>query len=159
MSTNRGDYGEKLPELRCCAAGHWRFGAWAVIRRERRCPTALVTKPVTKTDMYGLEGLRRSEPPTRCFPAQAGQHRTGETSCGLPITQRSQVQILSPLPGKTPPQRFSEGAFSALMALVCNQICNHRDVGSWRSRFGNSCPHPLASSICAWSSTGGASKP
>src|SRR3954471_821759 len=53
------------------------------------------------------------------------------------ITQRSQVQILPPLPGETPSQRSSEGAVSRLLLtdLLTNDIwtSSSSSTGTWIS--------------------------
>jgi hypothetical protein len=74
----------------------------------------------------GETGRDRARAHTEASRARELQRRRAKTTRGLLITQRSQVQILPPLPGKTASGSWIPGPFSA----TCDQAPGHTHVRS-----------------------------
>ena len=90
----------------------------------------LFCKPICKPDAARQRGTGETEPTRRdvICPVRRGHHPrerrpgTPETSVVWLITQRSEVQILPPLPGKTALRNHPEGRFHG----PCDQLCDQR---------------------------------
>ena len=90
----------------------------------------LFCKPICKPDTAGRAetGETQKIPEDFAAPVGRGQRRgqrqleTAETHVVWLITQRSEVQILPPLPGKTALRNHPEGRFHG----PCDQLCDQR---------------------------------